>query len=410
MRPRGYSIDGAGIPSVHGTSALGAHLSFGPSGLAPRPLGYGAPLSPAAAAPGGPPLPPQKQRRISAPSFAASALDAEVEPHGGRFDQGLTGGGGGSTALLQAQELLQQAAGWQQFGAPFGAGPSALYEDARPQGLLAAMQSLGIGAAGSGCESAATDWQAAAATAAAMQALQAQAAGGSTLADAMTAYAHAHAMQGAALGQGSVFQHAYQGALLHHHQQQQQQAGALAAQQQLQLQLLAAQAAQAAAAAAVAQHEHHAGAWQALQAVAGVGQQQQQQQQQQQYQALLSTAAAGARPSRGSLSAPLPGVGGPGGRRAGRQSDVGAGVRDAHGRRSFDRGLVAGGPAERQSGSCVSAPLQLWDEAPDYRRVFIGNLAWWVDEDMLSQSFEQFGTVIDVQVRSRLLFLFWGRG
>jgi hypothetical protein len=35
----------------------------------------------------------------------------------------------------------------------------------------------------------------------------------------------------------------------------------------------------------------------------------------------------------------------------------------------------------------------------DWRRVFVGNIGWWVDEEMLRYWFSQYGAILDVQVR-----------
>jgi hypothetical protein len=38
------------------------------------------------------------------------------------------------------------------------------------------------------------------------------------------------------------------------------------------------------------------------------------------------------------------------------------------------------------------------DDPPDWRRIFVGNIGWWVNEAMLHQWFSAYGTVIDTQV------------
>lgn len=47
-----------------------------------------------------------------------------------------------------------------------------------------------------------------------------------------------------------------------------------------------------------------------------------------------------------------------------------------------------------------SQPATMGAESPDLQlsRLFVGNIGWWVDEDMLRQIFEKFGAVIDIQV------------
>lgn len=37
--------------------------------------------------------------------------------------------------------------------------------------------------------------------------------------------------------------------------------------------------------------------------------------------------------------------------------------------------------------------------SPDWRRVFVGNIGWWVDEQMLQRVFAEYGTITDAQVR-----------
>lgn len=52
------------------------------------------------------------------------------------------------------------------------------------------------------------------------------------------------------------------------------------------------------------------------------------------------------------------------------------------------------------SGSGSVRPGRSSDEAPDWRRIFVGNIGWWVDEEMLKRVFGEYGTILDAQVRT----------
>eukprot|EP00775_Hariotina_reticulata_P005202 gene5202-5440_t len=41
---------------------------------------------------------------------------------------------------------------------------------------------------------------------------------------------------------------------------------------------------------------------------------------------------------------------------------------------------------------------QLAATDPDWRRIFVGNIGWWVDEEMLQRVFGEYGTILDAQV------------
>jgi hypothetical protein len=71
------------------------------------------------------------------------------------------------------------------------------------------------------------------------------------------------------------------------------------------------------------------------------------------------------------------------------------------GRRSSRGGDAMGSGGTRDSrkasstGERVSRPA---NAPPDWRRVFVGNIGWWVDEDMLQRVFGEYGTILDSQV------------
>jgi hypothetical protein len=77
------------------------------------------------------------------------------------------------------------------------------------------------------------------------------------------------------------------------------------------------------------------------------------------------------------------------------------------------------GDAHRGRDTARKAPHPLLDKAPraprsrsdppDWRRVFVGNIGWWVDEAALEAYFSKFGKVTDTQVRPRH-WAGWGCG
>ncbi|GBF93806.1 hypothetical protein Rsub_06138 [Raphidocelis subcapitata] len=347
LRPRGFSVDGAGLvglqpplrqqPQPHPQQHQADHKQhpfgggLGASYLQPFGGGDGA-------------LPPQ--RRISAPSAVQQSFDADVAAalRSGRPDQGA-GLGFGSRPQSQPQQQQQQ----QQ----------------QEEELLAAMGGLLLGpstaAPPQGAPANEAEWRAATAVA-----MHAQAAEQRALADAVAAYAQVQAaaqvqaMQHAMLEQRAAYEAAL--AVLQQQQQQQQllgtQAGAWAA-------LAAAKQAQGDVRGLGGFDFGAAGNSKLLGALGLAG----------------GGAASGAPSSSGS---------GTGSRRTSRQGDAAA-ARDT--RRSLDRGAGAAADAQQRSQQ-----QRQREEAPDYRRVFIGNLGWWVDEELLRQSFERFGTIIDVQI------------
>lgn len=57
------------------------------------------------------------------------------------------------------------------------------------------------------------------------------------------------------------------------------------------------------------------------------------------------------------------------------------------------RGAAAAGPS-----SAGSSRQPRTAEEPDWRRIFVGNIGWWVDEQMLQRIFGEYGTILDAQV------------
>lgn len=84
------------------------------------------------------------------------------------------------------------------------------------------------------------------------------------------------------------------------------------------------------------------------------------------------------------------------GRRSSRGGDVQpTGGRDVRKGPSLDRGA-------RTAAAAAGRQPRIIDETPDWRRVFVGNIGWWVDEEMLQRVFAEYGTILDAQVRGGL--------
>jgi hypothetical protein len=116
-------------------------------------------------------------------------------------------------------------------------------------------------------------------------------------------------------------------------------------------------------------------------AATAVRQQQQQQWQQQHQQHSRGKGAA----SAGSSSS---------GRRGSKGTDVHpVGPRDVR-KGSSSSGSERGG----KGGAAGTRSNRSSDEQPDWRRVFVGNIGWWVDEEMLQRVFGEYGTILDAQV------------
>jgi hypothetical protein len=122
------------------------------------------------------------------------------------------------------------------------------------------------------------------------------------------------------------------------------------------------------------------------------------------------------------LAAKQHGHGGPGGGgypRVGSQGRLRGGPGGSGGRNSWP------GDAHRGRDTARKPPHPLLDKAPraprsrsdppDWRRVFVGNIGWWVDEASLEAYFTKFGKVTDTQVRhasggAGLRVCVWGGG
>eukprot|EP00878_Enallax_costatus_P006799 GHUV01007127.1.p1 GENE.GHUV01007127.1~~GHUV01007127.1.p1 ORF type:complete len:917 (+),score=306.36 GHUV01007127.1:275-3025(+) len=86
-------------------------------------------------------------------------------------------------------------------------------------------------------------------------------------------------------------------------------------------------------------------------------------------------------------------------RRGSRGADVQpSGTRDV--RKGADRGTRGAAAAGPSAGS--GRQPRTSDE-PDWRRIFVGNIGWWVDEQMLQRIFGEYGTILDAQVSCWLL-------
>jgi hypothetical protein len=358
LRPRGFSVDGAGLVGLQ--PPLQQPQQPQPQQADHEQQQFGGGLASSFLQPfgGGDGAAPPPQRRISAPSAVQQGLDADVAAVlRGRPDQGAgIGFGPRPHSQPQQQQPRQQEQEEQLLAAMSGLllGPPATPP---PQGVPPASEA---------------EWRAAAAAAVAMQA---QAAEQRAFADAVAAYAQVQAaaqvqaMQHAMLEQ----QAAYEAALAVLQQQQQRQ------------QLLGTQASAWAALGAAGAKQAQAGApgLGAFDFSGPAGS-----------KLLGALGLGGAGSGGGASGAPSSSSSTAGSRRTSRQGDA-PGVRDT--RRSLDRG-IGGGAAAADAQQRSQQQHRQRDEAPDYRRVFIGNIGWWVDEELLRQSFERFGTIIDVQV------------
>lgn len=72
-------------------------------------------------------------------------------------------------------------------------------------------------------------------------------------------------------------------------------------------------------------------------------------------------------------------------------------------RRSSSQGDTLSRSDTCKHGDKVAAPKRSRGEPPDWRRIFVGNIGWWVDEGMLTRVFGKYGTVTNVQVCNRLM-------
>jgi len=82
------------------------------------------------------------------------------------------------------------------------------------------------------------------------------------------------------------------------------------------------------------------------------------------------------------------------GRRGSKGTDVQpVGPRDVR-KGSSSSGSERGG----KGGAAGTRSSRSSDEQPDWRRVFVGNIGWWVDEEMLQRVFAEYGTILDAQV------------
>jgi hypothetical protein len=322
----------------------------------------------------------------AAPGLAA-AFELDAQRGGGRTDQGRIDALPPMPDLQLLQALLQQ----QQHA------PQSQSQQQPPLDLAAALGALALGAADQQ-----SDWGVAAA-AVALQ--RAQATQSQALADAMASYAiqvqaalQAQAAQQALIEQ-QMLEQAYQSLQQQQHQQQQQKRQLQQQQQQ--------QHASPPLGAPSRQHQRsspglpvqHSGepplsAWHALRAAAHQPQQQPQQQDLGDLSSLLSADLLTSSSLLGAL-----------GLAGGGSSGSGSGGASRRGSRQGDAAAAGGGGDTRKSsadkGAAPRPPPRARDEPPDFRRVFVGNIGWWVDEELLRQSFDRFGAIIDIQVGCR---------
>jgi hypothetical protein len=91
-----------------------------------------------------------------------------------------------------------------------------------------------------------------------------------------------------------------------------------------------------------------------------------------------------------------------GGRRSSRGGDAqgGASARDSRKASTGSGGGAGGSGSGSGSAGAGGSGSRRASAQPDWRRVFVGNIGWWVDEAMLQHVFGAYGSIQDVQVRA----------